>query len=48
MDNNVLQKDYPWDRMEKLYKQFDDRNDIMFISHVANAREDFIPKDTAQ
>jgi hypothetical protein len=48
MDNNALQKDYLWDRMTKLHEQFDDRNDIKFISHIANAEDDFMPKDTAQ
>lgn len=48
MGENAMQKDYLQDRMEKLHEQFDDRNDIMFISHIANADETFMPKDTAQ
>ncbi len=48
MGENAVQKDYLQDRMEKLHEQFDDRNDIKFISHISNADETFLPKDTAQ
>ncbi|MGK0366075.1 MAG: hypothetical protein ACI85O_003146 [Saprospiraceae bacterium] len=48
MGENAVQKDYLWDRMEKLHEQFDDRNDIKFISHITNADERALPKDTAQ
>lgn len=48
MGEDAIQNDYLWDRMEKLHEQFDDRNDIKFVSHIANAEDNFMPKDTAQ
>ena len=48
MGENAVQKEYLWERMEKLHEQFDDRNDIKFISHITNADETALPKDTAQ
>lgn len=48
MGENALQKEYLWDRMAKLHEQFDDKNDIKFISHIVNADNVTLPKDTAQ
>lgn len=49
MGENAVQNDYLWGRIEKLHEQFDDRNDIKFVSHIANnAGETFLSKDTAQ
>jgi len=48
LGKDALQKDFLWDRMIKLHEQFDDRNDIMFISHIPNADMVNLPKDTAQ
>jgi len=48
MGKDAVQKEYLWDRMAKLHEQFDDRNDIMFISHISDSNGEFEPKDTAQ
>lgn len=48
LGQDALQKDFLWQRMIKLHEQFDDRNDIKFISHIPNANLSTLPKDTAQ
>lgn len=43
-----LQREFVWTNLTKLHEQFDDRNDILFITHVAGDPLANLPKDTAQ
>ena len=43
-----LQREFIWTNLTKLHEQFDDRNDILFITHVAGDPLADLPKDTAQ
>lgn len=41
-------RDATWLQMTKLHEQFDERNDILFISHLSGNTVSTAPRDTAQ
>lgn len=48
MGKNATEKDSIWSLMTRLHEQFDERNDIMFISHISDADSLQMSPDTAQ
>lgn len=48
MGQNAVMKDSILNRLDKIHEQFDDRNDILFLSFIVNADSTFMFKDDLQ